>query len=160
MFSAKRTQPCQNGGRSGGSSRREGVERSHEPRRWHEIRANEAIEPAARSGIRANEAIEPPTRRTGHEARFPLIAPTAAGRGPTSLSGPSAAGEGRVLLRLGGPGIGEEEALAGAALGAGADVGARAARVHPGLERGQVEGLEQVLPAADAGVLGLDGGAD
>ena len=37
---------------------------------------------------------------------------------------------------------------------------APAERVEPGLERGQAEGFEHVLPAAEAGVLGLDGGQD
>ena len=32
--------------------------------------------------------------------------------------------------------------------------------IHPGFQRGQAEGLEHVLPAAQAGVLGLDGGLD
>jgi hypothetical protein len=31
---------------------------------------------------------------------------------------------------------------------------------HPGFECGQAEGLEHVLPSAQAGVLGLDGGLD
>ena len=33
-------------------------------------------------------------------------------------------------------------------------------RIHPGLQRREAEGFEHLLPAAQAGVLGLDGGED
>src|SRR5262245_7611116 len=72
-------------------------------------------------------------------------------------SQPPAVGRCRILLHPGGPGIGEEQAL-GAALVVAAAVDA--GPVDPGLQRRQVERLEHVLPAADAGVLGPDGGAD
>jgi hypothetical protein len=66
-------------------------------------------------------------------------------------AGPSVAGiwESRLFRR---DLVGEEQPLAVA------DSVARVA--HPGLECGQAEGFEHVLPAAQAGVLGLDGGPD